>query len=71
MLRYPRFGAKFGVPACAFGAATPGLNLYSFPLPPKPDLGPPVALRLCLVAIRMLFFADDVEQGRCELGSSN
>jgi hypothetical protein len=68
MLRHPRFGAKFGIPGCAVGAATLGLNLYSFPLPPEPDLGPLVALWLCIVAVRMLFSADYVHRGQFGLG---
>jgi len=55
MLRHPRFGAKFGIPGCLAAGATLGLNLFAFPFPPEPDLGPLVALWLSAVAVRMLF----------------
>jgi hypothetical protein len=58
MLRHPRFGAKFGIPGCVAAIATLVLNLHSFPLPPKPDLGPVVALWLCAVAVRMLLWVN-------------
>jgi hypothetical protein len=57
MLRHPRFGAKFGVPGAIAAIATLALNLYSFPSPPEPDLGPIVALWLLAVAIQLFFSA--------------
>jgi hypothetical protein len=55
MLRHPNFGAKFAVPGLIAAASTLILNLYSFPIPPEPDLGPVVGLWLFAVALRMLF----------------
>jgi len=55
MLRHPRFGPKFGVPGAIAAILTLGLNLYAFPIPPQPDLGPLVALWLLAVAVRLLF----------------
>jgi len=57
MLRHPKFGAKFGIPGCVAASATLGLNLYSFPVPPEPDLGPVVALWLGAVSVQMLLCA--------------
>lgn len=66
MLNHPRFGRKFGIPGCVAATATLALNLYAFPLPPEPDLGPLVALWLFAVAVRMLFSADHAERVRSE-----
>jgi hypothetical protein len=55
MLHNPRFGLKFAVPGLVAALATLSLNLYSFPIPPEPDLGPIVGLWFFAVALRMLF----------------
>jgi hypothetical protein len=55
MLRHPKFGAQFAIPGLATAIGTLILNLYSFPIPPEPDLGPLVGLWLFAVALRMLF----------------
>ncbi len=54
MMRHPRFGRAFGITGCAIAAVTLGLNLYTFPVPPEPDLGPFVGLWLLAVSLRML-----------------
>lgn len=58
MLRHPRFGLKFGIPGALAAIATLGLNLYAFPIPPEPDLGPVVALWLFAVAIQLFLSAN-------------
>jgi hypothetical protein len=45
--------ALFGLAGCVLRAATLAFNLYTFPTPPDPDLGPLVGLWLLAVAIRM------------------
>jgi hypothetical protein len=54
MFAHPSFGLVFGIAGCALPAATLALNLHTFPVPPKPDLGPLVGLWLGSVAVRML-----------------
>ena len=53
MIRDPRFGRLFGFIGCVLGVATLALNLYTFPIPPEPDLGPLVGLWTLAIAIRM------------------
>lgn len=62
MLHHPRFGWKFGLPGCVAATATLALNLYAFPLPPEPDLGPVVALWILAISMRMLFSAEYAER---------
>jgi len=40
MWRHPVFGPWFALPGGIAAGATLALNLYTFPLPPDPDLGP-------------------------------
>ena len=55
MIRDPRFGRVFGISGCALGLATLALNLYTFPIPPDPDLGPLDGLWTLAIAIRMMW----------------
>ena len=64
MLRHPAFGARFGIPGSAAALVTLGLNLYAFPLPPNPDLGPVVALWLGAVAVRMVIWVRHEDRAR-------
>jgi hypothetical protein len=66
MVHHPRFGYKFGVPGAIAAVSTLGLNLYAFPIPPEPDLGPVVALWLLAVAIRLLLSANSEPEARAE-----
>lgn len=54
MLRDPRFGRVFGVLGILVAGATLVLNLSSFPVPPRPDPGPLIALWGLAVCVRML-----------------
>ncbi len=62
MRKHPRFGPVFAISGSLAAAATLVLNLTSFPMPPKPDLGPVVAVWLLAVALRMLFSGDYVKK---------
>jgi hypothetical protein len=53
MIRDRRFGRVFGLAGCTLSMAALAFNLYAFPVPPEPDLGPLVGLWSLAVAIRM------------------
>lgn len=57
MIRNPRFGLVLGASGLAIAAAMLILNLWAFPVPPEPDLGPLAGLWLGAVAVRMLAMA--------------
>jgi hypothetical protein len=62
MFSHPRFGRAFGLATCLAASTELILNIYAFPLPPKPDLEVFVALWLLIVAVRMLLSEQYVEQ---------
>ena len=55
MSRDQRFGRVFGLVGSVLAMATLAFNLYRFPIPPHPDLGPLLGLWALAVAIRMIW----------------
>lgn len=54
MVRHPRFGRWIGGAGMLLAGATLVLNLYEFPVPPTPDLGPFVGLWAVAVSVQVL-----------------
>jgi hypothetical protein len=48
-----RFGAILGAAGALLSLAALGLNLASFPVPPRPDLGPVIALWAVVVVVQL------------------
>lgn len=73
MRRDPRFGAALGIAGAAVCVASIALNLWFFPAPPTPDLGPVVGLWGAAVAgalWRAIARARRVDEGTASPGAA-